>query len=220
MYLDLNLVDPKLLLKTDQLTQAFWERSMRNELGSGTCQRMIRGMLADPVLRPLLEVSENGATSYENALILKALGFLKSHEMKVHSGSLQGDTLQFICLTESGWACLKSWKDRSEQELAAHELSRKPFELLTKFVRSYLAIDRGSGIAISKKVAEFALKLHDERVLGRMIFLEHDKLQFWLEWDSVKLTESEWLLGEREWSDSSRNDRTGAQIIDLFEVWQ
>lgn len=215
----LNQCDPWLLLEADRETQASWESRLKTGLGSGPHQSNIRSMLADPALRALMEVRENGATNYKNALVLKALGLIQPHRMTVKAGKFSGARLQYITLTQRGSVWLETWKNDTKIETGERRKAPQPYDLLAKLIRSYLVLDRGCGIVVTHDVAKIALHHGDERVLGRLVFLEQGLLQFHLDWDSHAVTEDQWLGVQSAWSNQSNVERSGAGVIDVFEAW-
>lgn len=208
--------NPKFLLEAEKATQIFWEERVRSKLDTEQDRSIFRAILGDPVLRSILEFRENGATDLEGALMLKALGFLEQDSFQIGDGPLRGQRMQFAELNKRSEICLDRWKSRLE--FRSKDFA-DPLVLFLNCIRSYLAIDRGSGIVLSRRVAEVALDVFDRGVLGRSVFLDYDILQFDLEFKANESCEEAWIYHEKRWSRSSQIKRTGASVTDLWEAW-
>ena len=208
--------DPRFLIQAELESQLFLEKNVRERLLLEDDQSLFRALLGDPILRPILELSENGTTSLEGALSLKALGFLNESWIQIDDGALRGQKIQIVSLDPKSRTCLERWKHRLENRPKSY---MDPLQLFTKCVRSYLACDKGSGIVMTNKVAEVALELFDEKLLGRAALLEYDLFQFDLDPHKETVSESDWMDREKYWSRNSTFIRSGAKIIDLWEAW-
>lgn len=193
-----------------------WEHSFRTALGSGIWQGNIRAMLADPVLRPMLELNENGATNYENALMLASLGFLASKTERITTGQFTGARVQCVSLTDNGRQYISNWQ--VEMQSIHTDATPNPFDVLLRFIRSYLVIDRGSGIVATTRVAKVALELNDKRILSRMVSMEYALFQFDLDAVIHDATETAWMKLASTWSNTFDSSRTGASVVDLFDT--
>ncbi len=203
------------LIDADRASQIFWEHFMKSGVEKVHHKSLFRAMLGDPILRPLLEIRENGATSIEGAFLLKSIGFLNQSTITIPSGPLAGQSLAYISLARQAINCTYRWRAR----IGDDSDDKCSFNFFRKCIRSYLVVDRGAGIAITKAVAEVALDLADEKILGRLAAFEYDNLQFDLDLNSAAVSESDWLARQSLWSKASNLPRTGAGIIDLFHAW-
>ncbi len=216
MQTHIEKIDPKILLQVDKAAHVLWEHSFRAALGSGIWQGNVRAMLADPLLRPMLEINENGATNYENALMLTSLGFLASKTERITTGQFTGARLQCISLTDHGRQYISNWQDAMQ---SVHtDATPHPFDVLLRFIRSYLVIDRGSGIVATTGVANFALKLNDRRILSRIVSIENAVFQFDLGTLARDAPETAWMKLAGSWSNTPVSSRTGASVVDLFDT--
>lgn len=203
------------LIDADRASQSFWEEFVKSGVEDAHHKSLFRAMLGDPILRPLLEIRENGATSIEGALLLKSIGFLDQATISIPSGPLAGHNLTYVYLTRRAITCTSRWRTR----IGDDSNDKYSFNFFKKCIRSYLVVDRGAGIAITKAVAEVALNLADEKILGRLAAFDYDLLQFDLDYNSAAVSENDWLAVEPIWSKTSNLPRTGAGIIDLCYTW-
>lgn len=213
---DVKSKKPKLLLEADLASHLSWEKNIHEKLGSTDDQSLFRAILGDPVLRAIVELIENGATSFEGALMLKGLGFVDEDSFQIHHGPLRGRKMHCVTLNNNSHYTLSRWKSRLEDREMCFE---DPMELFTKCVKSYLAYDRGSGIVLTKRVAEVALEFFDQNILSRAVCLEYDILQYDLDMEDRSITERDWMNVESKWSHNSAIKRSGAKVIDLWEAW-
>lgn len=205
-------LDPEFLKDAEMAVYAFREKLLDDALGKGHLGRRLRAMLADPFLRPLVELSENGATSYEGALRLEAAGYLRARGMTVRSGVLRGEMLQYVSITDEaekvreGWSELREAWDPNEPDA---------FDHLVSAVRRYLVMDHGNGFVVRRDVAEVAIDLADQRVLGGIVKLHDGSPQFVLGGGREGIEEADWLDAEDYWSGQYGEGPRGASILDL-----
>jgi hypothetical protein len=207
--------EPSILIDADRASQIFWGNYIKSGIEDAHQKSLFRAMLGDPILRPLIEIRENGATSTEGALLLKSIGFLRESEILITSGPLSGQKLTCVALTRSAINCTSRWRLRIQD----NENDRDSFAFFKSCIRNYLVVDTGAGIAVTEAVGRVALNLFDEKVLGRLAALDYDLLQFDLDLHSDKICESDWLNCESLWSKGSNIPRTGAKIVDLCFDW-
>ncbi|NVO26814.1 hypothetical protein HJ526_05245 [Donghicola sp. C2-DW-16] len=204
-----------ILMDADRASQIFWQEFMKSGIEDAHQKSLFRAMLGDPILRPLIELRENGATSIEGALLLKSIGFLTETVIAIRSGPLSGQKLICVALTRRAVNCTSRWRMRIQNDRD----DQNSLDFLKSCIRNYLVIDRGAGIAVTEAVGKVALDLFDERILGRLAALDYDLLQFDLDIYSNNVSESHWLNCEALWSKGSKLPRTGAGIIDLCYTW-
>lgn len=205
-------LDPEFLKDAEMAVYAFREKLLDDALGKGHLARRLRAMLADPFLRPLVELSENGATSYEGALRLNGAGYLRVRGMTVRSGVLRGEVLQYVSVTEDAEETLGGWSELRE---ARDPEEPDAFDHLVSAVRRYLVMDHGSGFVVTRDVAEVAIDLADQRVLGGIVKLHDGSPQFVLGGDQEGIEDADWLDAEDYWSGQYGEGPRGASILEL-----
>lgn len=208
--MDATEIDPSFLLISDREMYIHRDLSLAGALGDGFVYRRIKNMLADPLLRPLLELLENGATSYEGALKLKGRGFLETRSMIARRGPFKEDEFQYVLLTDEACSYAHRWLfGRAE----GPEPDLDPAESLLKAIRRYLVVDAGSGIVVGRDVLEVAIDLDDMKILGRLVHLDYGLRQLSDPGFSDPVSEADWMEARAYWSGADSADRVGAAIV-------
>ncbi len=208
--MDATEIDPSFLLISDREMYIHRDLSLAGALGDGFVYRRIKNMLADPLLRPLLELLENGATSYEGALKLKGRGFLETRSMIARRGPFKEEELQYVLLTDEACSYGHRWLfERAE----GPEPDLNPAESLLKAIRRYLVVDAGSGIVVGRDVMEVAIDLDDMKILGRLVHLDYGRRQLSDPGFSDPVSEADWMEARAYWSGADSDDRVGAAIV-------
>lgn len=173
-------------------------------------KRLVR-LVDDPFLRPIAELLQNGATSFEGGLILKERGFLDVREFVARAGPLEGEMIEIVRLTDEA----RLFHEEAS-ELPEHD-EHKPFDAFEAFVEGvtgYLAIDRGNGIVVNRDLAEVALDFDDGDILNRLMSLKSYRRQLLQELPQT-LTADRRMEYKDYWSGPDAWERHGAEIVDL-----
>lgn len=203
-------IDPSFLLISDREMYFHRDHSLTAAIGEGFVLRRIKRMLADPLLRTILELLENGATSYEGALKLKGRGFLETRKLIARRGPFKEEELEYVLLTDEACSYAHRWLF-GKAEGAEPDLN--PAEALLTSIRRYLVVDTGSGIVVGRDVLEVAIDLDDMEILGRLVHMDFGVRQVSDPGFGDPVAEKDWMEARAYWSGADSADRVGAAIV-------
>lgn len=207
--------DPNFLLQGDKT--AARSRLSLQDLGSMSKSATLRlqRYLADPFLRPLCELYCNGATDLVSALILKQAGYLECEDIPKPELGFNA-TFEVVRFTHIGRAYFEEFSD-SDPDESPRTQSFSAFDALVAGVSSYLCIDRGAGIVLTRNLAEVCFDLHDGEVLSKAMSMMFYSPQ--LERPMrAEATEIDRLEVAEAWSNTFNMHRTDAQVVDLHII--
>ncbi|NSY38131.1 hypothetical protein [Leisingera sp. ANG59] len=207
--------EPKFLLECELHLSTAREESLWNDRLRNSINVRTRRYLSDPFLRPICELKCNEATDFQSALLLKQVGMVEIDTFVTRQLEFHNQVMLVVRLTHKALSYLEEFSHQNHED----ENSPAPFDAfdaLVSGVCSYLCIDRGNGIVVTRDLAEVALDLHDVDVLSRTMNLTSLNRQFDFSLQRFA-TETERLEVEDHWSCSYNLHKNGAAVVDLQE---
>lgn len=173
-------------------------------------KRLLR-FVDDPFLRPITELLQNGATSFEGGLILRERGFLEVRSFVARAGPLEGEMIEIVRLTGEAHLFVNEASELPDRD---KRIQFDAFEAFLEGVTGYLAIDRGNGIVVNRDLAEVALDFDDGDVLNRLMSLNYYRRQLLPDLPHALTAEGR-MQYKDYWCGPDAWERHGAEIIDL-----
>lgn len=208
--------EPKFLLESELRARVSREESLRNNRLQKSIRLRLRRYLSDPFLRGICELRCNGATDFQSALSLKQAGMIEVDLFCARQLDFENKSIQVVRLNSAGLSYLASFGHQYQYD----EEPDRPFDAFDALVAgvcSYICIDRGNGIVVTRDLAEVSLDLYDGDVLARTMNLSTLDKQFHSPLQKLA-TKEDRLDVEDAWSYSFALGRTGAAVIDLSGI--
>lgn len=173
-------------------------------------RKLARSFLSDPLWRPLCELSTNGFTSYEGALMLLGADMIRTDAFTVRKGKASGMLATTCDLTVEGRDYLETYLGAK----ASDARSDFAFEVMASF-QEYAAIDNGAGLVATRSALEAALEFEDWKILKKLRDLPNGFYRFQTITEHKEISRKE-RKEYMEFTTTLEDNRTGSDVIDLF----
>lgn len=198
-----------MLVKIDELACRARETVISEYVPDIIGRSLIRRLLRNPTIRPLLELELNGCTTFQSARILLGEGLVRTGQFKARASVFRGRLCECVEVTHLGREALLDELDGLEEN--------RWIGLLRGAIVGYACVDQGYGICGRREFIEVALELPDPEVLRRIVHVPSGQRQFSVDIGSnKKVKDCERAKSAAWWSFHDEIRRTG-RIIDLSE---
>ena len=172
-------------------------------------RKLARSFLSDPLWRPLCELSTNGFTSFEGALMLLGADMISTDAFTVRKGKASAMLATTCDLTVGGRDYLETFLGAKVSDAR----SDFAFEVMASF-QEYAAIDSGAGLVATRSALETALEFEDWEILKRLRDLPSGfyRFQTIAEHRIISKKEREEYM---EFTTTWETNRAGSDVIDL-----